>query len=256
MLVLVLVRGRARCRPPEARGDARVTGHPLTAPALRTVIVDDDVEVAALHARFVGVHPAFAVVATAHSGPQALALIAAHRPDLVLLDFDLPGLSGLEVLRDVRALGGAQPEVIAVTAARDVESVRQARSAGIQHYLVKPFTALSLQSRLDDVARDRLALLRSGVAELAQSDIDVLIRGGTRGRVQLPKGLSEGTLAAVESALAASGGGSATEVAAVAGISRVSARRYLEYLVDVHRARKTLDYATAGRPSARFSAVH
>ena len=233
-----------------------MTGQPLVAPALRTVIVDDDVEVAALHGRFVAVHPAFTVVATAHSGPQALAVIAEHRPDLVLLDFDLPGLSGLEVLRDVRALGGAQPEVIAVTAARDVDSVRQARSAGIQHYLVKPFTALSLQGRLDDVARDRLALLRSGVAdELAQSDIDVLIRGGTRGRAQLPKGLSDQTLASVESALAAAPGSSAAEIAALAGLSRVSARRYLEYLVDVERARKTLDYATAGRPSTRFSAA-
>jgi response regulator of citrate/malate metabolism len=232
-----------------------VTGQPLVAPALRTVIVDDDVEVAALHGRFVAVHPAFTVVATAHSGPRALELIAEHRPDLVLLDFDLPGLSGLEVLRDVRALGGAQPEVIAVTAARDVDSVRQARSAGIQHYLVKPFTALSLQSRLDDVARDRLALLRSGVAELAQSDIDVLIRGGTRGRAQLPKGLSGATLESVEAALAAAPGSSAAEIAGLAGLSRVSARRYLEYLVDVDRARRTLDYATAGRPSTRFSAV-
>ena len=232
-----------------------MTAPPRVAPALRTVIVDDDVEVAALHGRFVAVHPAFAVVATAHSGPEALALIAEHRPDLVLLDFDLPGLSGLEVLRDVRALGGAQPEVIAVTAARDVDSVRQARSAGIQHYLVKPFTALSLQSRLDDVARDRLALLRSGVAELAQSDIDVLIRGGTRGRAQLPKGLSEATLASVEAALAAAPGSSAAEIAALAGLSRVSARRYLEYLVDVDRALRSLDYATAGRPSTRFSAV-
>jgi len=233
-----------------------MTGQPLVAPALRTVIVDDDVEVAALHGRFVAVHPAFTVVATAHSGPQALAVIAEHRPDLVLLDFDLPGLSGLEVLRDVRALGGAQPEVIAVTAARDVDSVRQARSAGIQHYLVKPFTALSLQGRLDDVARDRLALLRSGIAdELAQSDIDVLIRGGTRARAQLPKGLSDQTLASVESALAAAPGSSAAEIAALAGLSRVSARRYLEYLVDVERARKTLYYATAGRPSTRFSAA-
>ena len=232
-----------------------MTAPPRVAPALRTVIVDDDVEVAALHGRFVAVHPAFAVVATAHSGPEALALIAEHRPDLVLLDFDLPGLSGLDVLRDVRALGGAQPEVIAVTAARDVDSVRQARSAGIQHYLVKPFTALSLQSRLDDVARDRLALLRSGVAELAQSDIDVLIRGGTRGRAQLPKGLSEATLASVEAALAAAPGSSAAEIAALAGLSRVSARRYLEYLVDVDRALRSLDYATAGRPSPRFSAV-
>jgi response regulator of citrate/malate metabolism len=221
---------------------------------LRTIIVDDDVEVAGLHARFVGAHPAFDVVATAHSGPEALSLIAEHRPDLVLLDFDLPGLTGLEVLRDVRSMGGAQPEVIAVTAARDVDSVRQARSAGIQHYLVKPFTALDLRARLDDVARDRLALVASGTREeLAQRDIDALMRTGGRSRAPLPKGLSGETLVMVERALGSAPNSSAGEIAELSGISRVSARRYLEYLVEVNRAQKTLDYATAGRPSTRFS---
>ncbi|MCU1543122.1 MAG: hypothetical protein JWM50_987 [Microbacteriaceae bacterium] len=222
--------------------------------ALRTIIVDDDIEVASLHARFVAAHPAFSVAATAHNGPAALRLIAEHRPDLVLLDFDLPGLSGLEVLRDVRALGGVQPEVIAVTAARDVDSVRQARSAGIQHYLVKPFTAANLNARLDDVARDRLALVQSGTRdELAQRDIDALMRIGSRPRAPLPKGLSGETLATVESALGTAPNSSAAEIAELSGLSRVSARRYLEYLVTVNRALKSLDYATAGRPSTRFS---
>ncbi|PWC06687.1 response regulator [Mycetocola zhujimingii] len=224
------------------------------AAVLRTIIVDDDIEVASLHGRFVGAHPAFAVAATAHNGPDALRLIAEHRPDLVLLDFDLPGLTGLEVLRGVRALGGVQPEVIAVTAARDVESVRQARSAGIQHYLVKPFTARGLNERLDDVARDRLALVESGVrAELAQREIDALMTTGIRSRTVLPKGLSSETLDTVEAALGSAPNSSAVQIAELSGISRVSARRYLEYLVAVNRAEKTLDYATAGRPSTRFS---
>ena len=221
---------------------------------LRTVIVDDDVEVASLHAKFVAAHPAFDVVALAHSGPEALRLIGDHRPDLVLLDFDLPGLSGLDVLRDVRAMGGFQPEVIAVTAARDVDSVRQARSAGIQHYLVKPFTALDLRARLDDVARDRLSLVESEARDgLAQPEIDALMRMGARGPVQLPKGLSGETLVIVENALGSAPHSSAGEIAELSGISRVSARRYLEYLVAVNRAEKTLDYATAGRPSTRFA---
>lgn len=225
-----------------------------TSATLRTIIVDDDVEVAALHAKFVSAHPAFDVVALAHDGPEALDVIAEHRPDLVLLDFDLPGRTGLEVLRDVRTMGGLQPEVIAVTAARDVDSVRQARSAGIQHYLVKPFTALDLTSRLDDVARDRLALVRSGERDaLAQRDIDALMRTGARSQGQLPKGLSSETLELVEKALGDAPNSSAGEIAERAGISRVSVRRYLEYLVAVNRAGKTLDYATAGRPSTRYA---
>jgi response regulator of citrate/malate metabolism len=225
------------------------------APRLRAIVVDDDVEVAALHGRFVEVHASFTVVATAHDGPEALAMIVDLRPDLVLLDFHLPGFSGLDVLRGVRAAGGLQPEVIAVTAARDVDSVRQARSAGVQHYLVKPFTAANLQARLDDVARDRRALIASETGgQLAQRDIDVIMRGGDRRPQQLPKGLSQETLATVEAALARSPDSSAGELAESAGVSRVSARRYLEYLVAAGRASKSLDYATAGRPSTLYRA--
>ena len=227
-----------------------------TTATLRTIIVDDDRDVAALHGRFVAAHPAFTVVGLAHSGPGALALIALTRPDLVLLDFHLPGLSGLEVLRDVRALGGVQPEVIAVTAARDVDSVRTARSAGVLHYLVKPFTAASLQARLDDVARDRLSLSQTRpAAELAQNDIDSILRSRTGRPKRPPKGLSTATLEVVETALERTPHTSASELAVVCGLSRVSVRRYLEFLVDCGRARQSLYYGTQGRPSARYTTV-
>ena len=217
-------------------------------------MVDDDVEVAALHGLFVDRHPAFTVVATAHSGPAAFTLVAEHRPDLVLLDFNLPGTHGLDVLRDIRALGDHQPEVIAVTAARDVESVRQARSGGIHHYLVKPFTASALQARLDHVARDRLALVGARRDELAQREIDALLHSPAHKRLALPKGCSAETLETVELALAGASNSTAGELAMQLGISRVSTRRYLEFLAAAGLAVKTLDYGTTGRPSTRYSA--
>lgn len=224
---------------------------------LRTVIVDDDVAVAGLHEQFIGAHPAFVTVATAHNGHDALAAIAATDPDLVLLDFYLPGLSGLDLLRDLRAREGRQPEVIAVTAARDVDSVRQARAAGVRHYLVKPFTAAELRGRLDDILRDRRLLARSSDASrLDQRAIDALMTGSTTARSVLPKGLSVETLESVTLSLARAPYSTASDLGSLVGISRVSARRYLEYLVTAGHAERSLDYSTTGRPSSRYRSLN
>lgn len=225
----------------------------MTSSVLRTVVVDDDPAVAALHRLFVGSHPAFTVVASVADGIAAIATIKHHRPDLVLLDFYLPGVSGLEVLRSVRASAGAQPEFIAVTAAHDVESVRQSRAAGIRHYLVKPFSAQDLRTRLDDVAHNHRLLAGSANGPgLVQAEIDLLMDVAPRKPVALPKGLRSETLDAVVRALHTAPLSSASEIGVLAGISRVSTRRYLEFLVETRRAERTLDYGTAGRPSSRY----
>lgn len=223
---------------------------------LRTVIVDDDHAVAALHERFVAAHPGFVAVAIVHSGQEAIDVVEEIEPDLVLLDFYLPGVSGLDVLRTVRAARTRQPEVIAVTAARDVDSVRQARAAGVRHYLVKPFTAGELTERLDDVLRDRRMLARASVvSQLDQRSIDSLMIGVGPASPLLPKGLSRETLEIVENTLSTSPRATASDIGETAGLSRVSTRRYLEYLVSTGRARRSLDYTTTGRPSSRYRLV-
>ncbi len=71
-------------------------------------------------------------------------------------------------------------------------------------------------------------------------------------RAGLPKGLSAETLETVARALTASPGISAAELGDSVGLSRVSARRYLEHLASVGRATRTLDYSTKGRPGTRY----
>ena len=222
---------------------------------LTVLVVDDDPAVATLHRRFVDAHPRFTTVAVAHSGEAALTAVARAHPDLVLLDFHLPGMSGLDVLRQVRSSGTSQPEVIAVTAARDVESVTRARIAGVRHYLVKPFTASDLRERLDAVA-DEKSGAAAGVpdAELDQDRIDDLLAGRIRS-ARLPKGLSAETLARVHATVARMSEASAAEIGDAAGLSRVSSRRYLEHLVATGDVERDLDYGTAGRPRTRYRPV-
>ncbi len=220
---------------------------------LRTLVVDDVPAVASLHGRFVAAHPQCELVGTAGTGPEAVAAVRALTPDLVLLDVYLPGFSGIEALRAVRADGTVpQPEVIAVTAARDVDTVRDARMMGVRHYLVKPFTAHELHERISDVIADQKRQA-AAATHLDQVAVDADFR--PTGRRPLPKGLTRETLELVRASLARVEAGSAADVATELGLSRVSCRRYLEHLADEGSAKRTLDYSTSGRPSTRYVLV-
>jgi response regulator of citrate/malate metabolism len=220
------------------------------------LIVDDDFMVAKVHAGFITALDGFEVVGTASTGAQALAEIDRLRPDLVLLDVYLPDMTGLEVLRRLRA-GGSSVDVIVISAARDVDSIRSALHGGVLHYLVKPFDRRTFEARLRDYAA-----LRGEIEELdeaGQRDVDRMFglsRGsGPPAPVQTPKGITPETLELVRQALAAAGpdGLSATECSARTGLARVSARRYLEQLVAGNQADVRQRYGTAGRPERRFT---
>ena len=219
------------------------------------LIVDDDFMVAKVHAGFVAALDGFEVVGTASTGAQALAEIARLNPDLVLLDVYLPDMTGLDVLRRLRA-EGPPTDVIVISAARDVESIRSALHGGVLHYLVKPFDRRTFEARLQDYAR-----LRGELAELdeaGQGDVDRMFGrsgGGRQAVVQTPKGITPETLELVRTALAEAGadGLSATECSERTGLARVSARRYLEQLVAGQEADVRQRYGTAGRPERRFT---
>ena len=115
------------------------------------LIVDDDFMVAKVHAGFVDALDGFEVVGTASTGAAALAEVQRLRPDLVLLDVYLPDMTGLEVLRRVRE-SGPPVDVVVISAARDVDSIRSALHGGVLHYLVKPFDRRTFEARLRDYA--------------------------------------------------------------------------------------------------------
>ncbi|WP_448627845.1 response regulator [Geodermatophilus sp. URMC 64] len=218
------------------------------------LIVDDDFMVAKVHAGFVRALDGFEVVGTASTGAQALEEVARLRPDLVLLDVYLPDMTGLEVLRQLRS-SQVSTDVIVISAARDVESIRSALHGGVLHYLVKPFDRRTFEERLLDYAALRTDL--GVLEEAAQGDVDrmfALSRGGPR-PAPTPKGIAPETLALVREALAAAGtdGLSATEASERTGLARVSARRYLEQLVAQQEADVRQRYGTAGRPERRFT---
>lgn len=239
---------------------------------IRTVIIDDDPAVAGVHQGFLMAHGAFEVVGIAHTGTRGLSMIEELRPDLLLLDIHLPDISGLEVLARARGrAAGELLDVFAITAARELATVRSALAGGVIEYLVKPFGSAEFRARLDHYVARRSALLRLHAAEsgLDQQSIDGLRAADSSTAnvpsavpparsplpaAEPPKGLSRATLLAVENQLRVPGVEySASELAAELGLARVSARRYLEYLVSTSQARVAPRYGNAGRPENRYS---
>ena len=222
---------------------------------IRVLIVDDDFMVAKVHAGFVAALDGFEVVGTTSSGADALAAVQRLRPDLVLLDVYLPDMTGLEVLRRLRA-ERAPVDVVVISAARDVESIRSALHGGVLHYLVKPFDRRTFEDRLREYAAVRADL--AALDQARQADVDRVFagaRGGGRPVPSTPKGIAPETLELVREVLGAAGsdGLSATECSEHTGLARVSARRYLEQLVAQGEADVRQRYGTAGRPERRFT---
>lgn len=227
---------------------------------IRTLVVEDDPIAQQAHVSYVERVPGYTVVAAAGTGADALRALARHPVDLVLLDVHLPDTNGVELLRRMR-VAGHLADVIMVTRARDLAVVQAAVAFGATQYLVKPFTFTALRAKLDGhrAYADRL----DGGPVVAQGDVDALLgalrapapaasaRGGG-----LPKGVSRESLDAVVAALESTGadrGLTAVEVAELLGASRVTARRYLEYLVETGLGERRARYGGSGRPQLEYS---
>ncbi len=217
------------------------------------LVVDDDFMVAEIHRRFVERVDGFRVVGVARTGREALDAVRDHHPELILLDVYLPDMTGLDVLQTLRAAGEGVG-VIMITAARELDTVRGALHGGAADYLTKPFEFAQLQAKLAAYAA-RADALEAGSA-VDQSTIDSLFGspGATRQHDVLPKGLSTETGEVVLAAVRRVGEVSAAECADIVGISRVSARRYLEHYLSAGALQLRLQYGV-GRPERRYAAV-
>ncbi len=225
----------------------------LTGGTIRTLIVEDDFRVAAIHRGFIERLTSFSVVGVAHTARDAVARAEDAHPDLVLLDIYLPDRSGLEVLRELHSTGRPPVDVIAITAANDVATLRSAMQGGVIHYLVKPFQFNAFREKLESYAALRSRLHQ--VREVDQDEIDEVLatlRAGTSSPT-LPKGLSPATFALVARTLRGFEDDlSAEDVALRIGVSRVTSRRYLDRLARSGLVEVTMRYGKTGRPEHRY----
>jgi response regulator of citrate/malate metabolism len=217
------------------------------------LVVEDEPVAADAHRAYVERVPGFVLCAVVNDGAAAIRLLGERSSniDLVLLDMYLPDMHGLDVVRAMRTAGN-RADVIAVTSARDLEVVRAAVSQGVVQYLLKPFTFAALRGKLERYAAYRQQL--AGDVASGQQEVDRMLatlRGNDTNN--LPKGMSPDSLDAVVAVLRPSPTSlSSTEVAAVVGASRVTARRYLEHLADSGLVIRRSRYGSAGRPEVEY----
>ena len=88
----------------------------------------------------------------AADGQEALDACKVKMPDAVLLDWNMPVMSGIEFLRELRALdGGGRPIVVFCTTENDIEHIQEAIEAGANEYIMKPFDSEIIQAKFSQV---------------------------------------------------------------------------------------------------------
>lgn len=102
----------------------------------KVLIVDDEVEIVEILAEF------FAQkgyeVSSAHDGVEGLSKVKKERPHIVLLDIRMPGMNGIDVLRNIKEID-SNIGVIMITANEDIEVAKQSLALGAFDYISKPF---------------------------------------------------------------------------------------------------------------------
>ncbi len=224
---------------------------------LSVVIAEDDPKIAEIQSRFIDKIEGFEVVGVGNTIAESEEIIDVFRPDLVLLDVFFPDGNGVDLLWKIRRLY-KNIDVIFITAAKEVSTLQEAIRGGAFDYVLKPMTFSRFQSTLNKFIEHRHRF--RGITKLDQTEVDQIIhpaRDSTDTDVRMPKSINRLTLEKVEEEVLKldSAGVNAEDIGLQIGISRTTARRYLEFLVSKGKVKPRLVYGSVGRPEGLYFQV-
>lgn len=216
---------------------------------INVMIVEDDPMVAEINKRYLSQIDGFQLAQTANSVDEAIALLKKEKVQLILLDIFMPGKLGLELLAYLRK-NELEIDVIIISAASDFERIKKALRQGIVDYLIKPFEFERFNAALTTyLEQTRMTDKRDSIS---QQELDSFLLHREEAVIveELPKGLTKDTLKQIWDAIQKlkEAPFSRDDVANVVGISRVSARKYLNFLKDLGILKVKVIYGTIGRP--------
>lgn len=221
----------------------------------KVLMVEDDPMVAMFNKRYLEQIPGFTLEAIAKNANDALEVLSNKHIDLILLDIYMPGMNGLELLSHIRQTGKGV-DVIIVSAACDSYSIKQGLLHGAIDYIIKPFEFARLYTAL--IQYKERNILLNDQKSMSQKELDeCILHKETQTQPELPKGLDRNTLQKVWLAIQKVNGPFSTEqLAKSVGISRVSARKYLDFLQKIEVIRLDICYGAVGRPTYKYHCIN
>lgn len=216
---------------------------------IHVMIVDDDPMVAEINKQYLSKIAGFCLAATANSVDEAVSLLKKHEIQLILLDIFMPGKVGLELLTYLRK-NEMEIDVIIISAASDLERIQKALRYGITDYLIKPFEFERFNAALKGYQQKTQLISKQNAVSQQELDLLLLNREESAIAEELPKGLTKDTLKQIWESIQdlKDEAFSTDEVANNVGISRVSARKYLNFLKEIGILDVKVIYGTIGRP--------
>ena len=221
---------------------------------MNVIIVEDDPMVAQLNEQYLSQLEGVSVVGRFNNGLDALEFLKANPVELAIMDVYMPRMNGLELLRAIRG-AGIQTAVVMITAATEMQVVEEALRLGIEDYIIKPFPFSRLQESVRKIM-NRFQLVKCrDTAD--QAMVDQLLRNSfvaEKATPELRKGLNVKTLSSIESLIRENPEGPHTceSISAESGLSKVTVRHYLNYLIETGTLRSSIDYETGGRPRVLY----
>lgn len=222
---------------------------------IEVLVIEDDVRVADVHCRFLEKIEGFTVIARASTGEEALDWLESFSPHLILLDVFLPDILGVDLIDKIQEVSPTS-SIILITAATEAHIVQKAYRKNVTDYILKPFTFEQLKESIEKF-RYKYLLLKNN-EKFTQEKIQYLWpKAGSSTPLEtpllLPKGIDPTTMNHVINHLSIMENGSTAELLGKnIGVSRSTARRYLEFLVTQKQVYTELTYGTVGRPERRY----
>ena len=222
---------------------------------IEVLIVEDDKRISDIHRRFIEKIEGFQMIGAAFTGEEAKDWIISYKPDLMLLDVYLPDTKGTDLLKVIQKYS-PDTDVIFITAASESHIVKKAFRSGVVDYILKPLTFERFKESLLAYKEKRDILTAEGKV---QESLIKSLWGNSSSQIILekehipPKGIDPITKEKVVNHIQQIKDGLTAEGLGIEiGVSRSTARRYLEYLVSERIVYAELIYGSVGRPERRY----
>jgi len=222
---------------------------------INVLIVEDDPMVAKLNEKYVESVDGFNVIGVVSNGDEALRFCKKKKVDLIILDIYMPKLDGISFLKELRKKF-MMIDVILITASKETQNIDAVLKLGAVDYLIKPFDYERLKNSLENYV-NRYKVFQS-TDTVKQEELDRITKNfELRSNATLKKGLHKKTLERIRKFMKENPKEyfSSEVIAEEIALSKVTVRRYLEYMETIEQVKLKVEYGSVGRPSYLYKYI-